>query len=1608
MSTPEKALNLANSAELLSDSRRLLKVLNDAIAKIDALEREKHEPIAIIGLGCRFPGGVDSPETFWQLLRDGVDAVREIPPERWDLEAFFHPEPGKPGKLYCRTGGFLDAVDQFDARFFDLSPREATMLDPQQRLLLETSWEALERAGYVYERLDGAPVGVFIGVTTNDYAQLIARAGDPAFIDSYYMTGNTLNAVAGRLAYTFGFRGPCFAVDTACSSSLVALHSACLSLRNKECQLALAGGVNLILIPEPSIALSQARMMSPAGRCRTFDAAADGMVRGEGCGVVVLKRLRDALADRDNILAVIRGSAINQDGPSSGFTVPNGPAQQEVIRRALAAARVAPAEVSYIEAHGTGTPLGDPIEIGALDAVYGAGRSAEQPLLVGSLKTNVSHMESAAGVASVIKVALALNNGEIPPHLHFDNPSPHIPWDDIPIRPPLTRTPWPAEKRIAGVSSFGASGTNVHFVLEAAPPPAVSANDNERPAHVLTLSAKTEPALTALAQRYVAHLDAHPELDPGDLCFSANVGRLPFAYRLSAVFSSLDELREQLTTVQAGREATGVCQGRVRGDQAPKIAFLFTGQGSQYLGMGRELYASEPTFRRTLDECTEILAPYLEQPLLDVLYASTDESVLAATRNNQPALMALEYSLAQTLAAWGIRPDVVIGHSVGEYAAACLAGVFSLSDGLRLIAERGRLMNALPRDGAMMAIAAPEARVQEALQPFAEVASIAGVNGPAQVVISGQTSAIEKIGAEFAATGVKTRRLTVSHAFHSPLMEPMVDEFAQVAQQINYQAPRIEFISTVTGQPISADLAKSSYWCDHIRRPVRFAAAAAHLLARDDVLFLEIGPNPVLLGMLRQLPGGDERIGAPTLRAGQSDWRQILTGLGTLHAHGATVDWRAFDQPYTRRRVSLPTYPFQRQRYWVESAGTAESVAKNVAADSEILRLLAQGDTVTLAQRLEATGQLAEALRQPLPEVLQLLADAHRAETEAATVRDWGYQLTWQPRPRPATNLNASGHWLILADRAGVGEQLAETLTQAGATCTLVHASDSLTQTADFEQLLQQIQTTAPLVGIVHLWSLDAAATATLTPATLDAAATLGCHSALHLLQALIPTQTSAKLWLVTQNATPAGTPSADLAVAQAPLWGLGRIIALEHPERWGGLIDLDVAADAELVARLAQELCAPDGEDQLALRQSERYAVRLTAASLPAQSGLNLSAEATYLITGGLGALGLHLAQWLVEHGARQLVLTSRSGQCRQGDAPLDTLRQAGAQVWACAADAASETDMTELLAALDRQNWPPLKGVVHAAGAPGFQFLKDLDTDTLNTVLRPKLTGTWVLHQVTRDLPLDFFVCFSSIAAVWGSVGQAHYAAANHFLDAHAHYRHANGLPTLTVNWGPWGGDSMMTEEFQAVLDRMGVTELPPAQALQALSLLIGSDAAQVTVAQVDWAVFKGIYNARGERALLELIEATGPPTAEPARQTRSEFREQLAAAPPHERRRLLINFIQTEIGQMLWREDGQPLDPNQGFFDMGMDSLMVIDLMKRLEKELGLSLPSTMAFEHPSADELARHLLEQVLGLESTVAETATTAPAEDMTLIENYSEDELKQLINAEFDSLAGGT
>jgi len=2195
----------------LSPAKR--KLLEQQLRK----QREVAEPVAVVAMGCRFPGAPDLA-AYWRMIREGLSGIREIPPSRWDLDTFYDPTGETPGKMSVRRAGLVDDVDQFDPLFFGISSREASKMDPQQRILLEVVWEALEQGGLAPEKLAGTATGVFIGIGGTDYSKLPAQT-DNYFehIDAYGGTGNALSIAANRVSYLLDFRGPSVAVDTACSSGLVGVHLAVQALRRRECDTAVAGGVNMILSPETTIAFSKARMLSPDGVCRPFDAAANGYVRGEGCGVVVLKRLVDAAKQGDRILAVLRNTGVNQDGRTSGMTAPNARSQVDVIRATLAGADLGPEKIGYIEAHGTGTPLGDPIEFQALGEIFRRRSPDEPPCYVTSVKANIGHTETVSGVAGLIKVVLMLQHGEIPAQLHLNEINPHIDLQDTRLVIPTARVPWPAGEvpRIAGVSSFGFGGTNSHVIVEAAAPSEVARREPgpselaappvDRPLHLLTLSGKTETALPKLARRYADYLEAEPDSSLSDVCCTAGAGRSHFNHRLAVLAEDREQVRERLDAFARGETPLGVKAGPTRVVGRPKVAFLFTGQGSQYVGMGQALANTQPLVRRTLEQCDEILREHIETPLLKALFPDPgQESPLSQTAYTQPALFALEYALAELWRSWGLEPDALLGHSLGEYVAACFAGVLSLEDALKLVAGRARLMQQMPPNGIMAAVFAPADRVEAALEAHEGRVVIAAFNGPENTVISGEQPAVEAVVAQLDAEGVRATRLVTSHAFHSPLMDPMLDEFEALAAGLSYGRPKIPIASNLTGR-LNADTPPDArYWRDHLRNPVRFAEGIERLAERKPHALLEIGPAPVLLGMGRRCRTKWNVAWLPSLRKGQPDWHVMLSSLSEWYLLGGHVDFDGFDREYPRKRLALPTYPFERSRHWYaeqksqrrlvggavhgpmvhpllgaqvasplstilfearlsghaprylvdhqvqgspvlpaaayveqglaaarEAWGPGRYEVANVSIQApmylpeggsrivqvtvsaevagersyEVYSLPADAEDPQSGWTLHAVGKLRSATgpdegkaptsldldevrartidTQPAEEfyrqmaerglpygpAFRVLDDLRRTERDALAevrlpddvvaeseqyilhpslldacfqsmagavpleadgsysphtylpvgfkrvraydkpagrmfahvrrtvpeearpspesvegnviltdesgrvlaeligvrlarvrrtaaeggptdVRDWLYRIAWQEQPlepaaasdvkpgaeaAPAGAPTTTPTWLLFADRTGVADALAERLRAEGRRCVVVTPGAEFASRAtdaycvdplsadDYGRLLDEaLGAERPACeGVVYLWNLDAPATFE-SAAQIDEARRLGCGGVLQLVRRLART-TFAKppgLWLVTRGGQAVGDGE-PVAVGQTALWGMGRVAAVELPDLHCKLVDLDPAAEpADAAGALQRELTAAGKEDQIALRGAARYVARLQPApdALPGDgerdlepggafeelgpgpfrvrlgtpgsmdslrfenfertkptgdqveievraAGLNFSdvlkalglypgitdeivplgiecsgvissvgpeakrfkpgdrvmgvapysfashaitrefalvprpdsltdeeaatvpityltayyglarlaqlqpgervlihagaggvgiaairiarkigaeifatagsdakrdflrslgvehlhntrtldfadeileatggegvdvvlnslpgeaipkslgilraygrfleigktdiyqnrmigllpfqdnlsyhaidldrmlrqrpeyiqamfaelmvyfesgdyrplpltefpvekivdafrymaqrknigkvvaliegpagrgeaeeageaadtaaeapklarADGTYLITGGLGALGLRVADWLAGQGAGHLVLLSRREPSAEAAARIEKLAHNGAKVAAVQGDV---TDAGSLAAALGQipKGFPPLRGVVHAAGVLADGVIFEMDLDRLDKAMRPKVDGAWNLHAATLDAPLDFFVMFSSVACVLGSPGQANYAAGNAFLDGLAHYRRSQGLPAVSIEWGPWAETGMAAQTGAAQMKSRGMGLIPPAKGLGLLEGLLRTAPANAAVMDVSWPAMLRTMGARRPMLLSDFGGEEAVETERPGDKVDHAFREKLFSIEPDDRKALLCDYFANELARIM-SMDPKSLDVNQPLNLLGLDSLMALELKNSLEARLVFDLPMARFLEGPSIASLAEYV-------------------------------------------------
>lgn len=2179
----------------LTPLQKAVVALKETRARLDAAEQAKKEPVAIVGMGLRFPGingDCQDPETLWDMLATGGDAVSEVPNDRWDIDSYYSADPEVAGKMHTRWGGFLDQKDQFDAGFFGISPREAMNMDPQQRLLLEVSHEALERAGYAGDELIEKSTGVFIGIGIGDYGQMQLR-NDRA-INPYSGTGTGFCFASGRLSYVLQTQGPSLSVDTACSSSLVAAHLACQSLRNGECRMALTGGVNMMLSPTTMLFLAKTRALSPTGRCRTFDAAADGFVRGEGCGILVLKRLSDAQADGDRILALIRGSAINHDGPSSGLTVPNGQAQTALLKQALDQACVQASQINYVEAHGTGTALGDPIELKALNAVYTQNRDPAQPLMINSIKTNMGHLEAAAGVAGMIKNVLSLQKRQFPPHASFEKPTPHFSWHPS-LKVPTKLSSWQVpdgSPRLAAVSSFGLSGTNAHLIMEEAPPPAARKQIFERSYHLLTLSAKNPTALMESAARWAKALTK--ENDIGDVCFTANRGRSQLHNRLAFIGTDTRALQKQLTEFVSFKSAATGFQGQAKPGKRLKTAFLFSGQGSQYVGMGRELYGSEPVFRHWINRCEQLLKSHLAAPLTQLLFETThSQTDLNLTENCQPALFALEYALAKTWMNWGIKPDFVMGHSLGEFVAACIAGVFSLENGLALVAARGRLMQALPLGGGMAAISAEEAIVAEAIAPLGDKLSIAALNGPSNTVISGAGAAVEEMMAHFEAQGIRTKELTVSHAFHSPLMAPMLTAFRQIIAGITLKTPCIGLISNLTGKLAGSEVTDPNYWVRHISEPVRFSAGMETLNQFKPDLLLEIGPQATLLGMGKAcVPAISDKdsptLWLPSMHPKKSNWLRMLESLATIFVAGYRVDWHAFDRGYQRRPLDLPTYPFQRESYWLTPAadnrpqhwhkplihplvhhkltspgfvqdivvfeselsaltpdymadhsifdqvvlpGTAffemaltaankssgkpmrlgpfalhrplklenqhstsiqivvkketskpwsiSIFSQNQVKDKDTWHLHCEGEVlaedqdstengidpsgfwkpeydpldiatyyqhaatlgINFGERFRAIDSLwkdeifvyskvtlpssissseashyhlhpvlldacfqslgaafngdsknaflpvavngihvgtashakewwCRAHRKPDEEDGSIRADLsiydpqgqyiarvegaqfrraqpgqwQRSET-AESVTNHLYHVGWKPlskqpdQPTPWERVVC----LLIGGTDHLAEILATGLRQRGGELINIrfsgdyhHAPGEFTSInpfdpKDFKKLGEDINEQICGKIAIALFPKDLQQEenpTTVADPVIDASATAA--AVLHTVQMLNHEckAESRRIMFLTRGSQLLENDVVALTTHQTSLMALAKTLDLEHPEFAPQCLDLDpqdeltldpffhelqlnskerfiayrgkrrlgarllpvqeqqspqltnsppwqltsnkpgvlddlvlkpqhrrqpsnleleievmatglnfkdvlyamnmlpnphpgtplpfgsecsgivtavgegvteVKPGDEVIALFApasmasyvtlpahyvvpkpahinfQEAAtlstayltasygfhkadlkpgqrvlihaAAGGVGQAAVQLAKRLGATIFATASPGKhaflramgiehvynsrnfdfvqeiltdtkgrgvdtvlnslngdyipknlevltqggafieigkigiwsqrqmleerpdvayhpfdlsalvqsdmdqlkplveqfllslqdqslkplplkvfpitqagkafrfmaqakhkgkiviskgSSSSIRPDATYLITGGCGALGLKVAQWLVTQGARNLLLLGRSMPKESARIAITDLEHRGTRVIVKQADISSRVALNEAIGHL-KENLAPLRGIVHAAGVLEDGLLKNLTWAQFEKVLAPKVAGAWNLHQATKDLPLDFFVCFSSVAAMLGSPGQSNYAYANGFLNGFAKWRQSQGLPCVSIAWGSWAESGMAADLTGAGLERhraAGLHPIEPSWGMEVLANHMAGETAHLGAFPIDWQIFFNHHSQR-RTSFFEDLAPQQESTTEIAISARLE------ALDPRDRRSQLLEFVRNEVASVLNMRPDQ-VDNRERLFDLGIDSLMALELKNRLTAAFSLSLSQTLVFDYPMVTAIADHLAERLpFDCPKQMEKTSATLTQSTVThQLDALSENEAEELLMQELEKL----
>jgi candicidin polyketide synthase FscB len=1549
------------------------------------------DPVVIVGMACRYPGGVASPEDLWDLVSQGVDAVSGFPVNRgWDLDRLFDDDPDHLGTSYARAGGFLYDAADFDPGFFGISPREAMAMDPQQRLLLETAWEALEGAGIDPASLRGSATGVFTGAMMSSYA------ADPAVnsgeLEGLLATGTASSVVSGRVCYALGLEGPALTVDTACSSSLVTVHLAARSLQSGECSLALAGGVTVMATPSPFVEFSRLRVLAPDGRCKAFAAAADGMGHAEGAGLLVLERLSDARRNGHRVLAVVRGSAVNQDGASNGLTAPNGPSQQRVIRAALASAGLSPDQVDVVEGHGTGTALGDPIEAQALIATYGQER--ERPLLLGSVKSNIGHTAAAAGVAGVIKMVLAMRHGVVPKTLHVDAPSSHVDWSAGAVELATEAVPWPdaGRPRRAGVSSFGISGTNAHLILEAPPEPELESppgGQPERAAAVLpwVLSARSPHAVRDQAGRLAAYVRAAgPEAADRailvDIAYSLATTRSAMDHRAAVVAGDLDGFLAGLDTLAEGSSGPGVIDGSSEGISG--AVFVFPGQGAQWPGMAQELLKSSPVFAERLAECAAALAPHVDWSLLDVLCDVRDAPPLERVDVVQPTLFAVMVSLAALWQAHGVEPAAVVGHSQGEIAAACVAGALSLEDAAQVVALRSRALLALAgkgdgeaSGGRMVSVALPAAAVRERLAAFDGQVSIAAVNGPASVVVSGAAAALDDLIAGCEREEIWVRKVPVDYASHSAQMEEIRDELLSLLAPVTPRPARIPLYSTVTGGVIDTTSMDAAYWFANLRQTVRFEQASRALLDADYRVFIEVSPHPVLTTGLQETI---EDVGVAaavtgTLRRDDGGEDRFMTSLADAWAHGTPVDWNTFYASAHARRVDLPTYPFQHQHYWPGTTEPARSAVAD-AIDADFWAAVDRGDVEELSATLALDDDAQPSLRRLLPG----LSSWYRRRRTQSAVDGWLYRARWTP-VTGGQNRVPSGRWLV-ALPADTGEDSWVTGILDGLASLGVQTERlALSGTDDPAAIAERVgdALAQPTGGVLSLLAVDEVR----QPQHRTIPRGLAATSAL--VQALGVAGVEVPLWCLTRGAVSADRLDTLTSPVQAQVWGLGRVVAMESPQVWGGLIDLPQEVDRRTVSRLAQVL-ADGREDQVAVRAEGVFARRLTRASV-GDGTVGWSVRGTVLVTGGTGGLGARVARWLADAGAEHLILISRRGASAPGAAELASeLEGLGTRVTVAACDAADRAALAQVLARIPAD--APLTGVVHAAGVLDDGVLQSLTLGRFETVMRPKVAAAVNLDELTREHDLTMFVLFSSIASSLGSAGQANYAAANAFLDALAERRQAQGLVATSVAWGPWAdvglavGNTILDDRMR----RSGLTPMTPDAALAALQRAVAAGIATLTVVDVDWESYASMRATVRPDPLISDLPEVRHALAAGSATTADSWPSRLRGLVPAEQDRLLLDLVRTQVATVLGLTSPAAVEVNRAFREMGFDSLTAVEARSRLMAVTGARLPTTLLFDYPTTAAVAGYLRALLLGeLKPAAAAASMPLPADEPVAI-----------------------
>jgi len=1529
------------------------------------------ERIAIIGMSGRFPGAKDLDQ-YWRNLRNGVESISFFSAE--DLI-----EAGEDPNLldtpnYVNAGGVLDDVDLFDASFFGFSARDSELMDPQQRIFLECSWHALENAGYNPDRYPGL-IGVFAGTAISTYlSEIYASSTFYGLDDFQIILGNDKDHLTTQASYKLNLKGPSVTVQTACSTSLVAVCMACQSLLDYHCDMALAGGVAINMSQRKGYFYQPGGIFAPDGHCRPFDSKGRGIVVGNGAGIVVLKRLSEAIADRDNIRAVIRGFAVNNDGSGKvGYTAPSVEGQAQVIVTAQAMAAVPADSISYVEAHGTATPLGDPVEIAALTQAFRATTKKNGFCAIGSVKSNIGHLDTAAGVAGLIKTVLALEHRQLPPSLNYVEPNPDIDFSQTPFWVNAALSEWNSSgPRRAGVSSFGIGGTNAHVVLEQAPELEVSAGSRRH--HLLALSARTAPALETVTANLVSWMAQQESVPLPDLAYSLQVGRKNFAYRRAFV-SDVD--------TQVASRALGALDQRhvLNSDGQTKqraIVFMFPGQGSQRINMARQAYDEEPLFREQFDRCARHLIPQLGFDLRRVIYPSRtsreeSDKALARTSVTQPALFATEFALAQQWISWGVKPQSMIGHSLGEYVAACLAGVFSWEDAISLVAARGKFMESMPK-GAMLAVWLAESEVKSLLH---EDLSLAAVNASDSCVVSGPDPAVRAVEGYLLGKGVHCRRLTTSHAFHSKMMEPIVDSFVERVGRLRLRPPQIPYVSNLTGTWISAEEAtRPEYWGEHLRNTVRFSNGIDEL-GKDEWLYLEVGPGETLSALVRNSLGkrSGQRVISSFPANADPELASLLTALGRVWVSGVDVDLSALYAREKRRRIQLPVYPFESLRYWISP-------------------------TEELAEYEDQAGPLSP----------------------SGEVECWFYQPGWKQAPanlpQDSQDFTPKGTWLIFDERLGLGQALSEHLFANGARVARVVAGEQFAligsslysirpdRSEDYRALIREVllEFGTPPQTIVHLWGVETEPEDN-DRESFDHSQYRGFYSLTSLARAFRQQSVTnaIRISVVTTHVQEVRKQD-SLLPAKTTVLAACKVISQEHSNISCQNIDLSPddlgpAGREALLAGLIAELTTERLEPAVALRKGRRWTQTFESIRLP-QTGEKcprLRSGGVYLITGGLGNIGLTVAGYLAREVQAKLILIGRSAFPQKeeweqflGRDPessisrkvrtLMELEQLGAQVMVASADCGSREGMEFVLAEAKRR-FGDIRGVIHCAGnvaAESAAAIDETDEKSAQLHFRPKVDGVCVLQELFRTHELDFFLLFSSLSAVLGGLGLAAYAASNIFLDSFARQRgRLDSIPWISVNWDAWdfGSDVLSYRSKRS-------NAIEPSEGINALRMILDRAPEQIIVSTSD---LQGRFND-----WVDLRSLRG-----------GQQSANIASVHLHDRPQLATDFIapSTDMERTtaaIWEQllGVGPIGANDSFFELGGHSLMAIQLVSRLREAFAVEFPIQKLFEDPRVSAISSWV-----ECEMSAAQANQDGVMRTLELVEQMPADEVKILLEA---------